>query len=283
MIHIQNMFWIIAVLGGILFAAQCLFWIGFNRARARSMVQDSALLTEKDNLLEKMKLQIAEEIEGCVAKDDNGVQEGPTLLQILTGYKFYFFVLLCAVNIYRIRYFLGIAGYTLKHLHDTGTYLELLGYCFALSIVFGPITDKVLARSDNEYNSLHAVNIAVTAYFVTWLIPSLQVQVLTFILFILARLLCFAVLSDYCSKEFTEKRFGFVLGSGFLAASIPGAFTYGILDIVLEKFDGNFWAFHLMCILMSIPVSLTIFLVQRKSQLTSHITYENKSMVYMSI
>jgi len=247
------------------------------------MVKDPIFLTEKDGLLQNVKIQLAEEIEESVVEHVGNGQEVLSLIEILTGYKFYFFVLLCAVNIYRIRYFLGIAGYTLQYLRDTGTYLELLGYCFALSIVFGPVTDKVLARTGNEYNSLHTVNFAITAYFVTWLIPSLQVQVLTFVIFILARLLCFAVLSDYCSKEFTEKRFGFVLGSGFLAASIPGAFTYGIVDVVLEKFSGNFWAFHLMCILMCIPVSLIIYLVQKQSQLMSNINCGNRSMIYMSI
>jgi len=281
MIHVRDMFWILAILGGILFGAQFAFWMLFTRAR--SMVQDSVVLTEEDHLLEKVQQQIAGGIEEYVKCGESVQKEGLTLCRLFTGYKYYFFVLLCAVNVYRIRYFLGIAGYTLQYLHDTGTYLELLGYCFALSIVFGPITDKVLATSHNEYTSLHAVNISVTAFFITWLIPSLQVQVVTFILFIIARLLCFAVLTDYCSKEFTEKRFGLVLGSGFFVASVPGAFTFGIIAVVLDKFNGNFWLFHLMCILMSIPLSLIINLVQRKSNLNSNITYENKSMPYMSM
>jgi len=280
-IHVRTMFWIIAISGGILFGAQFAFWILFTKSR--SSAHEFVVLTEENHLLEKMQLQIAGGIEENVTLDESVQEEGLTLFQLFTGWKYYFFVLLCAVNIYRIRYFLGIAGYTLKNLHDTGTYLELLGYCFALSIVFGPITDKILATTDDEYNSLHAVNISITAFFLTWLIPSLQVQVATFVLFIIARLLCFAVLSDYCSKEFPEKRFGLVLGSGFLAASIPGAFTFGILAVVLEKFNGNFWVFHLMCILLSVPLSLVIYVVQRKSKLNSRIMLKNKSMSYGSL
>jgi len=280
-IQVRAMFWIIAILGGVLFGAQFAFWILFTKAR--SSAQEFVVLTEEKHLLENKQLEIAGGIEDYIKLGESVQEEGLTLCQLFTGWKYYFFVLLCAVNIYRIRYFLGIAGYTLKHLHDTGTYLQLLGYCFALSIVFGPITDKILASSENEYKSLHSVNVSITAFFVTWLIPSLQVQVVTFVLFIIARLLCFAVLSDYCSKNFPEKRFGLVLGSGFLAASIPGAFTFGILAVVLEKFNGNFWVFHLVCILLSVPLSLIIYVVQRKSQLNSHIMFQNKSMPYGSL
>jgi len=280
-IQVRAMFWIIAILGGVLFGAQFAFWILFTKAR--SSAQEFVVLTEEKHLLENKQLEIAGGVEDYIKLGESVQEEGLTLCQLFTGWKYYFFVLLCAVNIYRIRYFLGIAGYTLKHLHDTGTYLQLLGYCFALSIVFGPITDKILASSENEYKSLHSVNVSITAFFVTWLIPSLQVQVVTFVLFIIARLLCFAVLSDYCSKNFPEKRFGLVLGSGFLAASIPGAFTFGILAVVLEKFNGNFWVFHLVCILLSVPLSLIIYVVQRKSQLNSHIMFQNKSMPYGSL
>lgn len=281
MIDVRDMFWIIATLGAVLFGAQFILWIVFTRSR--SLVNKSVLVSEKDSLLEITQMRIAGGTEGAEESRKNVQEKGLTLIAIFTGWKFYFFVLLSAVNMFRIRYFLGIAGYTLEYLHDTGTYLQLLGYCFALSIVFGPISEKILATLDDDYKSLHLVNIAVTSYFITWLIPSLQVQVITFILFIIARLLCFAVLSEYCSKEFTNKRFGLVLGSGFLAASVPGAFTFGIVDVVLKKFHGNFWLFHLMCILISVPLSLLIYVAQRKSTVKVHITYERQSESYMSI
>jgi len=169
------------------------------------------------------------------------------------------------VNIYRIRYFLGVADYTLVHLRDNGTYLQLLGYCFALSAIFAPIVDKILSKVENVFSSLHIVNALITLFFVTWLIPNLPLQSVTFVLFIFARLFTFTVLTDYCSVEFTQKRFGFVTGSGFVAAAIPGAFTFKIVKVVLANFNGNFWIFHLICIGMSIPVAVTICAVQRKS------------------
>jgi len=277
MMHAKEMFWIIAAGGGILFGAQFTLWMGFTCSK--SMEKKSVLLTEEDYLLDKLQLQEIGEIEESIELSKNVQEEGETLLEIFTGYKFYFFVLMCAVNIYRVRYFLGIAGYSLKYLNDTGTYLELLGYCFSLSIVLGPLSEKVLFTFDNDYKSLHLVNITVTTFFLTWLIPSLEVQVVTFILFIVARLLCFAVLSEYCSKEYSQKRFGLVLGFGFFAASVPGAFTFGIVDVVQEKFNGNFWIFHVVCILMSVPVSVLIYFVHKNSELNSHI----ETMPYMSI
>lgn len=169
------------------------------------------------------------------------------------------------MNIYRIRYFLGVADYTLVHLHDNGTYLQLLGYCFALSAIFAPIVEKILSKVENVFSSLHIVNALITLFFVTWLIPNLPLQTVTFSLFIFARLFTFTVLTDYCSVEFTQKRFGFVTGSGFVAAAIPGAFTFKIVKVVLSNFNGNFWIFHLICIGMSIPLALIICAVQRKS------------------
>jgi len=189
-----------------------------------------------------------------------------TLVDIFCGYKFYFFILLCAVNIYRVRYFLGIANYTLVYLHDNGTYLLLLGYCFALSIVFAPLVEKVLYHLESRFCSLQIVNLSITAFFITWLIPNLQIQIVTFVLFILARLFTFSVLTQYCSEEFSEKRFGLVMGAGFVAAAIPGAFTYKIVQIVLAKYNENFWVFHVICISLSVPLALIICIVQRKTE-----------------
>jgi len=200
--------------------------------------------------------------EGVDSEEKNGEL---SLVDLFFYYKFYFFVLICAVNIYRIRYFLGVADYTLIYLHDNGTYLQLLGYCFALSVVFAPLVDKILSKLDSVFLSLHIVNALITLFFITWLIPNLPFQTVTFALFILARLFTFTVLTDYCSIEFTKKRFGLVTGAGFVAAAIPGAFTFKIVEVVLARFNGNFWMFHLICICMSIPLALIICDVQRNS------------------
>jgi len=127
------------------------------------------------------------------------------------------------------------------------------------------------------------VNVSITAFFITWIIPNLPVQVVTFVLFIVARLLCFSVLTEYCSKEFTVQHFGLVMGAGFMAASLPGAFTYRIVDVVLEKFRGNFWLFHLVCILVGIPLSLIIYFVHLKSQRKLNIINESKKKAYLSV
>lgn len=254
LIRLDTMFWVLTILGGVLFGAQTLLWLGFNRSSSKS--EDLVIITEEFPLLEKPP-QISVQMD--LSEDEI------TLVDIFCGYKFYFFILFCAVNIYRIRYFLGLANYTLVNLHDDGTYLQLLGYSFALSIVFAPLVDKILQQVESRFCSLQIVNASITAFFVTWMIPNLQLQIVTFALFILARLFTFSVINQYCSEEFSEKRFGLVLGAGFMAAAIPGAFTYKIVEVVLAKYNNNFWAFHLICISMSIPLALIIFIVQRKS------------------
>jgi hypothetical protein len=260
LIRIEDMYWTLAILGGVLYGAQHCLWNGLDKVTSKAKTFD--IVTEEFPLLENQLNSLA--IEETVDKEENNL--GLSLSDIFLSYKFYFFVLLCAVNIYRIRYFLGVADYTLKYLNDTGFYLNLLGYCFILSAVFAPIVDKILSNINNTYLQLHIVNASVTAYFVTWLIPSLPVQIITFALFILARLFTFAVLSDYCAVEFHKTRFGLVFGAGFTVASIPGVFMFKLVEVVLAKFNGNFWIFHLICIGVSLPLGLIIWSVQRNSE-----------------
>merc|ERR1719233_198015 len=103
-----------------------------------------------------------------------------------------------------------------------------------------------------------------TSYFFTWLIPSLTVQICTYALFILGRFFLFTILTGFCTDEFSEKRVGFVLGSGITIAAIPGKFMYAIVDDGLENYDGNFWPYHLMCIALSIPVAVVTYIMKRK-------------------
>jgi len=255
LISLENIFWILAIPGGILYGAQFCFWLGFNKVT--STRGDQVVMAEEVPLLDKSL------IKGVGEGEKN---QGQTVLDVFAGYKFYFFILLCAVNIYRIRYFLGVAYYTLVYLHDSGIYLQLLGYCFVLSVVFAPLVDAIISKLEGRFLPLHIVNISVTAYFITWMIPNLPIQVVTFVLFILARLFTFSVLTDYCSLEFTEERFGLVLGAGFLSASIPGAFTFKVVRIALTKYNENFWVFHLICMGVSIPVAMIIYVVQRNSE-----------------
>jgi len=163
-----------------------------------------------------------------------------TLSDILTGPAFYFTIFFSAVSIYRIRYFLGIANYTLTRLHDNGLYRECLGYSFGLSFIFSPIVDRILRSIKNIWMHFHLVNVLITVYFVFWLIPILPLQLVTFAIFVFVRLMFFVVMTDYCSTQFTEDWFGFVMGLGFVVAAIPGTFTYLIVEIALKKFHSNF-------------------------------------------
>jgi len=239
-IDLDGIFWILAILGAVLYGAIALLWVAFINATDDS---DSILAIN---------------------------EEGPmvvSVFDIITCAKFYFFVFLCTVSIYRIRYFLGLVEYTLNDLSDNGTYVQLLGWSFLLSVVLAPFVNRILSKLKSHFSHLHCINVSILAFFVTWMIPSLQLQLVTFILFILARLFTFSVLTEYCATEFPAERFGFVMGTGFLAASIPGAFTYKIVDIALADFKRNFLIFHTICITISIPVALVIWYFQRNFEL----------------
>jgi len=139
-IGLDDIFWILAILGAALYGSMALLWVGFNNATSKS---DSILLTN---------------------------QEDPVVVSvfdIITRTKFYFFVFLCTVSIYRIRYFLGLVKFTLNDLHDNGTYLQLLGWSCALSLVLAPFVNKFLSQLKSPFSHLHCINLSISAFFVT--------------------------------------------------------------------------------------------------------------------
>lgn len=244
LITIEDVFKSLAVLGMLLFGSLFLLYGGFKHKRQVEKEDPSlqAPLMEEQTSIEEKVLSLDEVI------------RSPAL---------YFIVFFSFVSIYRIRYFLGIANYTLKRLHDTGFYLQALGYCFCLTAVFTPIVDRILRVVHNVWLRFHLVNGIITCYFLTWLVPILPVQLVTFSLFVFARLIFFVVFNDYITCEFSEKWFGMVMGLGFVAAAVPGSFTYLIVNAGLKQFHGNFWVFHLMCILSAVPTMIAISLMGR--------------------
>jgi len=199
-----------------------------------------------------------------------------SLFEVMSSPALYFSIFVSAVSIYRIRYFLGIASYTLKRLHDDGFYLRALGYSFVLSVIFSPAADWILRSLKCIWLQFHLVNVLTTIYFISWLIPILPVQLVTFALFVFVRLMFFVVINDYVSTKFSEDWFGFVLGLGFVVAAIPGTFTYLMVELVLKKFNSNFWLFHTICMLMTIPTSIVICLMKRYESRSALSQRDNK-------
>jgi len=244
LISIEVVFKSLAVLGLLLYGSLFLLYGGFKHyKKTEDPLLKEPLVDEQKSIVEEKKVL--------------------SLSEIIRSPALYFIVFYSFISIYRIRYFLGIANYTLKRLHDSGFYLQALGYCFCLTAVFTPIVDRILSAVKNVWIRFHLVNGIITCYFLTWLIPNLPVQLVTFSLFVFARLIFFVVFNDYITSEFSEKWFGFIMGLGFVAAAVPGTFTYKIVSAGLKMFNGNFWVFHVMCILMAVPTMVAIFLMKR--------------------
>jgi len=240
-ISIDDMYWILAIAGAVIYGAIALCWLGMGHKEVNTSSDSNIVINEESTVFVPM-------------------------LDIITDSKFYFFVFISAVNIYRLRYFLGLVGFTLRELNDDGTYLQLFGWSFAWCVVFGPVVKKILSKLDSQFSQLQFINGSILAVFVIWMIPNLQIQLVTFALFILARLVTFSVLHVYCATEFSVERLGLVNGIVYIVAGIPEAFTYKIVDVVLSKYNGKFWIFHLMCIAISIPVALITWYFQRNSE-----------------
>jgi len=250
-ISIDDVFRSLAILGLVLFGSLFLLYSSFKHyRRAKSGISS-------------LEEPLIEDPGSCIKGKKELKKKELTLDQVITSPSFYFIIFYSFISIFRIRYFLGIANYTLKRLHDNGFYLEALGYCFCLTAIFTPLVDRILSAIKNVWTQFHLVNGLITLFIFTWLIPNLPVQLLTFSLFVFARLMFFVILNDYITREFSEKWFGMIMGLGFVAAAIPGTFTYLIVEVGLKKFGGNFWVFHLGCIVMAIPTTGAVSLMRR--------------------
>jgi len=246
LISVETVFKLLAVIGMVLFGLLVPLYADFLYCRRRRDESDTLEKPLVDEHTSPIK-----------------AERKLSLYEVVSSPVFYFSIIFSAVSIYRIRYFLGIITYTLKRLRDDGFYLKCLGYSFVLSVVFTPAVDWILRSIKCIWSHFHLVNALMTLYFVFWLIPILPVQLITFALFVFVRLMFFVVFNDYVSTKFTEDWFGFVLGLGFVLAAIPGTFTYLIVDIVLSYFQSNFWLFHVICMLMTVPTSIMVCLMKR--------------------
>jgi len=249
-ISLDDVFKFLAILGTVMFGSLFLLYAGFEKWRP--VLNEDAVL--KKPIMEEEEKSFVDE------------KKLFSYSELVRSPALHFTVFISLVSIYRIRYYLGIANYTLKRLHDNGIYLEALGYCFFLAAIFTPILHRILRAVESVWTKFHLVNGAITSYFLTSLIPILPVQLITFSLFVFARLFFFVLLNSYISSEFSEKQFGMVMGLGFMAAAIPGSLTYLIVDVGLKEFNGNFWVFDLMCILLAVPMMVAIILMKRHEE-----------------
>jgi len=145
-ISIDNVFKSLAVLGLVLFGSLFVLYASFRHWRRAK--REIAIL--KTPLMEGVETSIQ------VKRTEF------TLHHVIESPSFYFIVFYSFVSIYRIRYFLGIANYTLKRLHDDGFYLEALGYCFCLTALFTPIVDRILRAIKSVWTRFHLVNGLIT-------------------------------------------------------------------------------------------------------------------------
>jgi len=132
-ISIDDVFRSLAILGLVLFGSLFLLYSTFKQyRRTKSGISslEEPLIEEPGSYNIKGKKQLE--------------RKELTLNQIIASPSFYFIIFYSFISIFRIRYFLGIANYTLKRLHDNGFYLQALGYCFCLTAIFTPIVDRLL-------------------------------------------------------------------------------------------------------------------------------------------
>eukprot|EP00727_Mastigamoeba_balamuthi_P005915 m51a1_g1943 hypothetical protein (505) ;mRNA; r:941007-943041 len=172
--------------------------------------------------------------------------EKPRLLaQLLTVRFLVALVFIVTVSPF-IAFSIGTAELRLKQLGDTGVYVKLFTMLSALGVAFIPLIGAVMDRWGVKAYAVVAVLLVETQYALS-LVPSLQTQVVGFLLFAWCRVSMGATTATYVKTEFGLANFGALTGFLWLrtrrAAQVSGVLGMAqnpLLSYVLKHMGGDF-------------------------------------------
>eukprot|EP01138_Halocafeteria_seosinensis_P005630 gb/GECG01005755.1/.p1 GENE.gb/GECG01005755.1/~~gb/GECG01005755.1/.p1 ORF type:complete len:573 (+),score=56.39 gb/GECG01005755.1/:1-1719(+) len=144
------------------------------------------------------------------------------------------------INILKFNYFFVSLNSLLEELGDTdGTYTQLFGWISLAGVgavfVTGTIIDKFGLVGGFWGSNISGILLSALS-----LIPVLELQVLTFIVFVIFRSFLFSITATFLSAEFGFDNFGKLIGITFCIGGGFGFLAQPLLILGLETFNRDF-------------------------------------------
>lgn len=191
----------------------------------------------------------------------------PSVSNEVLSMKWLLFTMFFSVNLLRFSYYLGSVGPAIVQAspEQANEYLSLLGIILPLGFLASPGVGYFIDHL-TQSNSVLLVFILGLVHTIFMCIPSLPVQILTFILFTLFRALFFSIATTFAVKNFTPALVGRVFGLTTLVGAALSSVQYALVELGLS--NKSFLVPHLLVAggtLLSIPLCLWLRASEREA------------------
>ena len=168
------------------------------------------------------------------------------------------------ISIHMLRanyYIMTVDNYLLSIGDFDATYANMFSWILPCGIVFVPIIERTFTLL-GVINTLHIADLLGIIFGIVLLIPSLQLQVINFIIFTCFRAYLYATLNTIIAITFGVKTMGRIIGCTFTTAAIVSLVQYPIGVLSEVKYEGNFTPMNiLMLALCIIPITMAFCFV----------------------
>ena len=181
----------------------------------------------------------------------------PSVSKEVCSIKWLLFSMFFSVNLLRFSYYLGSVGPAMVQAdpEQANEYLSILGGILPCGFVVSPALGWAI-DSSKQSTSVLMVFLLGLVHSIAMCIPSLPLQILTFVLFTLFRSLFFTVGTTFAVRNFSPSLVGKVFGLTTLAAAVLSSTQYLLVEIALAL--DSFLVPHLV-VLASSVLSLPLY------------------------
>lgn len=188
----------------------------------------------------------------------------PLRAQLCT-FQYLFIVLFASVHQLRANAYVGINEQVLVQFGDTGTYAAIFGWALPAGIIFVPLIEYTVQHL-GLHGTLHVTNLLGIAYGVLAMVPSLNVQLVTFAVFTCFRAFLYAVMSAYNMQTFGFETLGRMTGCVFTTSALINLLQYPLQTMIAKVFNGDTrWA-SLILVTLCAPVLVLLIVRQAREK-----------------
>ena len=159
-----------------------------------------------------------------------------------------------------------------------GEYTDIFGIIIVAGTVAVPFLGMFMGRFGYPISAWALWGIGLAMH-TCMAIPSLNLQILTFVLFVLYRGWLFAFMSAYVSHAFGFGTFSRVVGTAIVIGACVSFLQYPLIDLALETFEGDYLVSNLVVIVLSallVFFPLTLSVMSRKRSPRAQKRYATK-------